>query len=296
MRLAGYNERPNTPPKKVILFVHGDGAMPYDAHGYYQPIWDRLLANGYAIFSWDKPGVGKSTGSWLQQSMYDRQQEVLAAMAFLKSRYGFKSGDFGLMGFSQAGWVVPAVAAQSDDVAFAVGVGFAINWMQQGWYMTERRLRLQGTTEDVIARERKAHEEELDFLLQQPSYDEYLARQCCGTEPMSRSRFEFVVKNFQADAIADLSSVTQPMLLMLGRQDANVDALETQRTVNAELASRANLKVEMFDDATHALLKHSRYRDKQGIGLLMRLLWDGEDAFAPGVLHTMEAWMAELEH
>lgn len=49
-------------PRAVILFVHGDAPLEYDAYGYYPLIWRRLQSQGFAIFSWDKPGVGNSTG------------------------------------------------------------------------------------------------------------------------------------------------------------------------------------------------------------------------------------------
>ncbi len=39
----------NKPAKAVLLFVHGDGATPYDADGYYNIIWESLREQGYAI-------------------------------------------------------------------------------------------------------------------------------------------------------------------------------------------------------------------------------------------------------
>ena len=109
-------------PKGVIVFVHGDGELTYDANGYYKPIWNRLRALGYGIFSWDKPGVGGSTGNWLEQSMVDRQAEVHDAIDYLQQTYGYQEKSIGLMGFSQAGWVVPAVASNNPNVGFVIGV------------------------------------------------------------------------------------------------------------------------------------------------------------------------------
>jgi alpha-beta hydrolase superfamily lysophospholipase len=102
--LSGYYHTPDSEENVngVILFVHGDGEMHYDAFGYYEPVWKHILDSGYAIFSWDKPGVGNSSGDWLSQSMLDRQNEVRAAVSFLKNRYYFEEGEVGLMGFSQA--------------------------------------------------------------------------------------------------------------------------------------------------------------------------------------------------
>lgn len=86
------------PPKAFLLFVHGDEAMSYDAGGYYNLIWEPSRQNGYAIFSWDKPNVGGSSGDWLSQTMSDRQSEVLAAIDFVQKRYNFTAQTTGLIG------------------------------------------------------------------------------------------------------------------------------------------------------------------------------------------------------
>ena len=89
--------------KAVLLFVHGDGDMTYDAEGYYPFIWNELRKNGYAVFSWDKANVGDSTGNGLNQSMIDRQREVVAGIDFVQKKYNFNTKNTALFGFSQAG-------------------------------------------------------------------------------------------------------------------------------------------------------------------------------------------------
>ena len=49
-------------PFPVVLFVHGDGPLDRTVSGYYLPVMERMLRAGYAVFSWDKPGAGESTG------------------------------------------------------------------------------------------------------------------------------------------------------------------------------------------------------------------------------------------
>ncbi len=293
-QLLAYYESPLSTPKGVVVFVHGDGAMPYDAHGYYLPIWDRLLSSGYAVFSWDKQGVGSSTGNWLEQSMSDRQREVLAAIEFLKTEYDFRAGDFGLLGFSQAGWVVPAVAAESKDVAFVVGVGFAINWVQQGRFLTEKRLESEGASKQSVAEQLSAYESDVEFLAQKPSYEAYRLRVCCDSELMSRDRFGFVVRNIDVDATKSLAAIQQPVLLILGREDRNVNVVNTSQVAVEVLSSRNNLDLHLIDDATHGLLKHPQYSGKPGIGFMLRLLWEGDKAFAPGALEVLENWLLQL--
>lgn len=65
-----YNCAKNNSAKAVIIFVHGDGDVTYDANGYYRFIWKYLKTNGYAIFSWDKSGTGKSEGNRLEEKAF----------------------------------------------------------------------------------------------------------------------------------------------------------------------------------------------------------------------------------
>jgi alpha-beta hydrolase superfamily lysophospholipase len=148
--------------------VHVDGPLDNEAHGYYTLIWKRLLKQGFAIFSWDKPGVGGSTGNWLTQSMQDRQQEVQSAIIVIQKRYGFSGTQVGLLGFSQAGWVVPALAKNNPDVGFMIGIGFAIDWLEQSWYLTRVRLMQEGANETVIKAAYALHIQEIEFLGKNP--------------------------------------------------------------------------------------------------------------------------------
>lgn len=76
----------------VVVTVHGDGPLDREAYGYYPLIWKLFRSRGYAVMSWDKPGIGDSTGNWLHQTMEDRQQEVLAAIHYLEHRFGPHGG------------------------------------------------------------------------------------------------------------------------------------------------------------------------------------------------------------
>lgn len=290
--LAAYYKKPNDISKGVVLFVHGDGKIPYDAYGYYEPIWQEFLDHGYAIFSWDKPGIGNSSGNWLHQSMEDRQDEVLAAIAFLKETYGYKEGQIGLMGFSQAGWVIPAVTKGNADVGFMIGVGFAINWMDQSWYLTKARLFAKGATGKEIDNAYQVHIGEAKFWLNNPTYQEYLEKFSENEEKMSIDRFEFARKNVHSDAREDFDGITQPAFILLGEEDLNVDTAHTQKVLTDIFIDKDNLEIVMFPDATHALLKHPDFGVQTfGTYHLMKLIWQGKDAFVPSFFSSMSSWL-----
>ena len=72
--------------------------------------------------SWDKPGVGDSSGDWHNQSMMNRAEEVVSAIQFLKSRDDIDIDKIGLIGWSQAGWVLPLAASMSKDVKYIIQI------------------------------------------------------------------------------------------------------------------------------------------------------------------------------
>ncbi|WP_447877297.1 alpha/beta hydrolase family protein [Serratia fonticola] len=126
------------PPGKIspplVVLVHGDGAQDRWSEGGYIPLVKFLVAQGIAVYSWDKPGVGASSGNWLAQTLSDRADEAASALRKLKQEPEFKHSDIGFLGFSQAGWVVPK-ASQQVKTDFVILVGAAINWRAQGIFI-----------------------------------------------------------------------------------------------------------------------------------------------------------------
>ena len=81
--------------------------------------WARLLARtGTAALVYDAHGTGRSTGDAHTETAEDRIDGARAALDLLLARDDL--GAVGLVGYSAAGWIVPTVAADRDDVAFVV--------------------------------------------------------------------------------------------------------------------------------------------------------------------------------
>jgi len=283
--------------KGVLFFVHGDSALPYDAEGYYPLIWNRLRQNGYAVFSWDKMGVGDSSGNWLSQSMADRQQEVLRAIDFVQQRYGFTANQTGLIGFSQAGWVVPAIANASDNVGFIIGVGFATNWIDQGRYYTNVSLTEAGASEEQKQTALITYQNEINFLLSSPTFESYQER--AGDTGMPEDRFAFVVKNMRSDSTDDYKKLSKPALFLWGEDDLNVDAkmecsLWTENTNHLLNQSNTHqiVMTKLIQGANHGLLRSATFNTQQfGFMNWLTLLWLEEEALSPEFLPTLIDWL-----
>jgi len=276
--------------KGVLIFVHGDGAMTYDAEGYYDIIWQQLREQGYAIFSWDKAGVGESSGNWLNQSMQDRQSEVLAAVKFIQQQYKFTPKSTGLIGFSQAGWVLPAITNKENNIGFMVGIGFASNWLEQGQYYTKTRLQLSGANAEQVNIALATNLSGTKFLDSTPSYVQYL--KSAGDDPMSKERYQFVLKNYRSDAIQDYLSINIPTLLLWGEGDLNVDA---QQEFNWwKLSDNKNncVETQLILNASHGMLKANEFGSQNfGFKQWLKLMWQGPDALATDFMPTLLLWL-----
>src|SRR5437899_7010217 len=94
---------PATPgPHPGVVMVGGSG--PTDRHNdvFFPPIREHLLASGVAVLSYDKRGVGGSTGSWLTSGYDALADDTVAAVRTLRSQPDISS--VGLFGHSEGAW------------------------------------------------------------------------------------------------------------------------------------------------------------------------------------------------
>ena len=286
------------PPYPVVVFVHGDGALPYDAYGYYSYLWHRLAKKGVASFSWDKAGVGGSSGNWLSQSMTDRADEVIAGINHLRTLGDVDAKHLGLLGFSQAGWVMPLVSARSAYPDFTVSVSGAINWLGQGDYLTRNRLRKEGFSQTKIEQAIDENHERRWVFEPESRFEDYLNTRDTSVEdaPLTRDRYYFAKLNWRSDARKSLKTVRSPFLGVFGDHDINVDWAESLRVYGEIFTASAHpdFTLKTFPDAQHSLLKARYFRSAYpGLGFLVKLTWLGEGAFADGFLDFVTEWIVE---
>ncbi|WP_170336165.1 alpha/beta hydrolase family protein [Ruegeria arenilitoris] len=304
--LAGRLLLPETPgPHPAVILVHGDGALRWDAYGYYKPFIQALNDAGFAVYSWDKPGVGDSTGNWLNQSMQDRADEVATAAAKLRSDARVQPERIGLMGFSQAGWVMPKAIAQHSGFTFMVSVSGAINWIDQSKYTTRNRLRLEGATNAEIQKALVFDHMIVAMMDEDADYRTYSrfvkdAPACCR-DSMSEDRWHFVKTNFQSDVRADLRKVDVPVLALFGDKDLNVDYAESASVYRDILTRTPGAdRIVVLPRADHSLLPTETERlVTTGPALTKRLIaidLFGADAFANDAPGLVARWVSSAQH
>ncbi|MEV0293853.1 alpha/beta hydrolase [Nocardia sp. NPDC050710] len=271
-------------PYGLVIFVHGDGPADATRDSFYRPIWESFTAAGYASLAWDKPGINGAPGNWLDQSMHDRTAEAEAAITWARGRTDIDPHRIGVWGISQAGWVLPEVAAHRPDLQFMILVGAAVNWLRQGEYNLVAEMRHRNASEAEIATAFERRNQTLRLLHSGASYERYVA-EGADSPPMSAERWRFVGENYLSDVTDQLPRVTIPVLLVLGEEDLNVDVAETER-VYRKLLPPEQLTVEKYPHASHNIVR-ADLDNTQGIRSVLVAVFTPRSLYAPGYLDSL---------
>lgn len=131
----------------VVITVHG--SEDYSAVDYYH--WPYMLAaHGIAGFKFDKRGTGGSEGEYTQ-NFPTLAGDVIAAIDYLKANHNIDPKRINLIGFSQAGWIMPLVAKQVDIQSYIVGFGTTVPVPREDRWGYVKRLLDNGYGEEEIA-------------------------------------------------------------------------------------------------------------------------------------------------
>ncbi len=280
-------------PIDCVVMVHGDGPMTYDAHGYFAPFFFFTQRN-ICVLSWDKPGVVGAQGNWLNYSMADRATLVGSAVQALRRHPQLDVGRVGLMGFSQAGWVMPKINPREQNISFYIFVSPAVNWMRQSSYMSELR---RGAEPQPL--EEKRADRALDqLLLRGASYDAFLSlaveEASIDASWFSKERWAFVAENARSDLSEDLKQLrSHPVLLLTGARDGQVDATETMAVFSDILGDQ--LTAHIFETAGHSMIgvdERKPMDDGDGLWLLLQVMLQGQDVFVPGYWAAIDDFIA----
>src|SRR5580704_14709997 len=104
-------------PHPAVVIFHGSGPQARDS---FMGRW--FAEQGIACLTYDKRGVGESTGDFQRVAFPALVDDGLAAISFLKTRAGIDPRRIGVWGLSQGGWLGPLAASRSKDVAFVIAV------------------------------------------------------------------------------------------------------------------------------------------------------------------------------
>ncbi len=275
-----------SPP--IALIVHGDGPQDRFSNGGYLPFINTLANAGIGVFTWDKAGVGESTGNWLDQTMEDRADEASAALQAISALDDVAVNQIGFLGFSQAGWVLPRVANQLTP-AFTVIVGEAVSWRDQGTYYSRVRMMSEGVAQAEIEQRLTDRNLTYDALFKTPIGP-------APTTDTNPARFRFVADAYWEDSTARIAGMKGPVLAIWGEEDLNVDAPSDSATFQEQLIPLTEeRRVMMVPNATPGLLRADLYNYQLSSDwpwyLQYVFMGMGRDAFAQHSLDRIADWV-----
>lgn len=164
-KLAGTLWIPTRAPLALVAMQPGSGPSDRDNDVLFPPIRSALVDVGVAVCSFDKRGVGGSSGSWFEAGIGAQAKDLLAGSRAAKALLG--ELPTGLFGHSQGGWVVlEAATSQSPDFVIT-NSGPAVSPREQETYSTLRSLKRLGW-DDAVVREAMAEFAQTMDLLELP--------------------------------------------------------------------------------------------------------------------------------
>jgi uncharacterized protein len=237
-----------------VLMHPGSGPSDRNNDVYFPPIREHLLAAGIAVCSFDKRGVGGSSGHWEEAGIAAQADDLLAGLAAFREVADLA---IGLFGHSQGGWVVVEAAAREPSVAFAIpSSGGSVSPARQERYSLQRRL--PGDDEALAA-----YDTVVAVMREHLSFDDALER--LDEAGVERGRFGELAVMFEDEAIwrfaADLMDydpaealgrITSPVLAVFGAEDVITPVEESVAAFRSAMRPEL-LEVEVFPGGDHRL-------------------------------------------
>ena len=279
----------------AIVLVHGSGPANRE---WTLPFARFLVRRGMAVLGYDKRGVGGSTGDWNQASLADLAGDAEAAFRYLKGRKDVDGQQIGLMGVSQAGWVMPIAAVRARDIAFVISVsGAGLTPAETTFDQAQGDMAAAGMKPPAIAQIVEVMKAQYEFARTGKSWDQYAALRArlaerIGTPPPSfpatpdDQYWQFIRRTFFHDPAPTLRALQAPTLAIFGELDHNIVADKNSAAWDAALKAGGNrdYTLRTLPNATHLQLEGAR-GSRNELKSMRR--------FVPDYFMTVETWLAK---
>jgi len=302
-------------PFAAVVMITGSGPQDRDeqlfGHKPFLVIADYLTRRGVAVLRCDDRGIGKSTGDFAKATSVDFASDVLAAVAFLKSRKDVDPERIGLAGHSEGAIIAPMVASQSKDVAFVILLaGPGMSGEKLMYLQAARIYQAMGVDEKTISKNEATQREmfevlssEKDDAVAEKKLRKILNEAAEGmtADEKAKTKFSEAMIDMQIkqvltpwyrfflayDPVVELNRLHCPVLALWGEKDLQVPPKENMPLVEQALKEAGNneavLKVlpglnHLFQTAnTGSISEYAQI----------------EETFSPAALTVIGDWIAE---
>lgn len=296
VHLAGTLICPLSPGKHpAIVLVPASGA---EGREYLLPFAHFLVRHGMAVLGYDKRGVGGSTGDWRTESFDDLASDAVAAIEFLKARREIDLSQIGMLGWSQAGWVMPLAAAGRKDVAFVISIsGAGVSPAETTIDEARGELKAAGRRPEVIEQITGLMRLKYNFARTGQGWNEYEAARAKVVARMGRAPDDFpgspddpywqsIRRFYFYDPAPALRELRTPVLALFGELDDNIVAEKNHKAWESALRLGGNrdYMLRILPGTDHMMLEA-----KAGNNAEMPTL----QRFAPAYFSTVQDWLAK---
>jgi pimeloyl-ACP methyl ester carboxylesterase len=283
----------------ALVFTHGGGAQLREV---YWGLGYLYAARGFAVLSYDKRGVGKSTGNWREASFEDLADDAVAAAKFLQARTDIAANQIGFLGQSQGGWIAPLAASRFPDAAFAIALsGGGLSPAETELFDTEYELTKAGYAaneiKDALAFQKLKNEiiaspdsndkweqyAKLRLSAKDQKWFRHPGIDVFGAEKRADGFWTYMRKFYFYDPAPTLRTSKAPLLAIFGELDtpegvkANVSAIKQIM----DQAGRRDYIVKVYPNGSHNLMEVPPDNPNEFVRL---------KRFPPGFFETLVDW------
>ena len=248
----------------AVVRIHGAGPA-----GRINTVDEYFAYHGIAFLSYDKRGVGESTGDWKVAGVEDLANDAAAAVSFLAKRPEIDASRIGLGAGSEGGWVAAAVTGRIPHPAFVfLLAGPALSFSNELLYEAEVGLGEMGLTKnqtsDAMAYQRwKIKQIASGAVLSERGWKamEQRTAQVRGQSwaealapwPRDSWRWEKLHRMMPFDPGPYWEKYHGPVLALYGGKDTSVPPQRNADTLRAALkrAGNRDVTIEILPEADH---------------------------------------------
>ena len=213
-------------PFPALVSVHGSGPIRRQD---IRSDWRRLVPHGVVVLTYDKRGVGESTGRFEEVARVSSESQLSALAAdaracleFLKKHPKVDPRRVGFFGGSQAGWIIPIASDGRTDVAFNIILsGAATSYGLEMHYSSltgEGRRPSQGLTPQEIERRLESYDGVIGF-----------------------------------DPLPILTRMKTPTLWLLGERDLSIPTERSFKTLEKLRQQGVPITIKVYPNGDHGL-------------------------------------------
>jgi pimeloyl-ACP methyl ester carboxylesterase len=284
-------------PHPAIVRIQGSGPQTRRnvVDGWY-------AYHGIAYLSYDKRGVGKSTGDWREAGISELADDVVAAVHYLRQRKDIDPDQIGIEADSEGGWIAPVVATRDPKIKFIVMMaGPAMDYVAELMNEVQERVKARGLSGEDLLQALAFKQKALQMIADGAGLnDEAWARFQAFLAPYRNEPWYSYVSEPKERGPAQKKlylmarvrsseywrQVKIPVLALYGGKDLSVPAAKNVAALTQELQGAGNhdYTITILPEANHdGLDASSALLDNEQVRYLQR--------YAPGYFDTQMSWV-----